>query len=140
LITGLLAIIVIARSSWALGSTWGLSSRLIASRGVAERLADGGTAVFAVAAAAGLLALVYRRPRLRPTWIPLVLAWVGGGAVFGSGAYPMVLLLAGAAGSGAAATQAGLVPFVDLIQVLTGTVFAVAGAFLLVELDDDSTA
>jgi len=135
LITGMLAVVVLARSSWALGSTSGLSPRLIGARGVAEALADAGTALFAIAAAVGLLALVYRRPPQRATWVPVTLAWVGGGAVFGNGLYPTMLLVAGAGGSGAGGSQGALVPFVDLLQALTGAVIFVVGAFLLVELD-----
>ncbi|WP_075741393.1 MULTISPECIES: hypothetical protein [Actinoalloteichus] len=133
--TALLAVVAVARLSWALGSTAGLSPRLIESRGIAERLSDAGTALFAVAAAAGLLILAFRRPPGQRTVLPVALGWIGGGAVFGSGLYPTALLLAGVAGSGTTATQTGLVPFVDLIQLLTGTVIAVTGAFVLADLN-----
>ncbi|ASO20898.1 hypothetical protein FHR81_001867 [Actinoalloteichus hoggarensis] len=133
LVTTLLVIVAAARLSWAFGATWGLSTGLVESRGLAERLADAGTASFAVAAAAALLALAFRRPPRLRTAVPLALGWVGGGAVFGSGLYSMVLLLAGVAGSGMPTTQTGLVPFVDLLQLLAGTVIAVVGAFVLAE-------
>lgn len=135
-----LTVVALVRTSWAIGATVGLSPQFIESRGVAERLADAGTAVFALAAAVGMLALVLRRPAGSPTWIPVALAWVGGGAVFGSGLYSMVLVLAAAAGTGVATTQTGLVPFVDLVQVILGTVIAAAGAFVLADLNTPSIA
>lgn len=135
LTTALLAIVIVSRFAWALNSTWGLSSRLVESRGIAERLADAATALFALAAATGLLVLAYRRWQ-KPAWVPVALVWVGAGAVFANGIYPMMLLLAGFAGSGTTATQTGLVPFVDFIQTITGTAIAVTGAFILVELDE----
>jgi len=58
---------------------------------------------------------------------------VGGGAIWGSGAYALVLVLAGVAGAGTPATQAGFVPFVDFIQVIVGTMIAVAGSFMLTD-------
>ncbi|WP_309132721.1 hypothetical protein [Brevibacterium sp.] len=134
LVTGLCVLIAIVRSFWALGSTWGLPDRLVLSRGFADHVAEAGTALFALAAAAGLLALVQRRPRHVSTGVPIALAWIGGGAVFGSGVYPLVLLLTEIAGSGESAMPVGVEPFVDLIQTLTGTVIAVVGAVLLAEL------
>ncbi|AOS63892.1 hypothetical protein [Actinoalloteichus hymeniacidonis] len=135
LATVLLAVVAAVRLPWALGATWGLSPQLIESRGIAERLADAGTALFAVAAAAGLFVIAFRRPQRQRTALPLALGWIGGGAVFGNGLYPMTLLLAGVAGSGTNATQTGLVPFVDLLQIMTGVMIAVTGAFLLAELN-----
>ncbi|MER6504365.1 hypothetical protein ABT218_34840 [Streptomyces sp. NPDC001455] len=130
----LLSIIAIARMSWALGSPIGLSRHALENRGIADQVADAGTAIFAVAAAAGLTALVFRCPRRTPRWIALVLAWVGSGAMFGGSAYELVLLLAGLAGAGTATARTGLVPLVDLVQVIAGTVLATAGAFLLYEM------
>lgn len=135
LFTALLALVIVSRSAWALNSTWGLSSGLVESRGTAEKLADAATAMFALAAATGLLVLVYRWWQKAPVWVPVALVWVGAGAVFANGMYPMVLRLAGVTGSGTTAPQIGLVPFVDLVQVITGTAIAVTGAFLLVDLE-----
>ena len=127
--TALLSVVVVARVSWACGSTWGLPASVVGSRGIAEQLTDGATAVFAVAAAVGTLSLLHRRPRAGRTWVPLGLAWVGTGAIVGSGLYATTLLLAGITGSVSAAT--GAVGFVDLLQTLAGTVLAVVGASLL---------
>lgn len=130
----LLAVITGARAMWAAGSGAGLGEDQAAGRGLAEQMADAGTAMFAVAAAIGLWMLIRRSPGRARTWAPLVMAWIGGGAVFGSGLYPMVLLILGTAGLGPAGTGAGLVPFVNLTQVVVGTVAAVTGIFLLVDL------
>ncbi|AXE38023.1 hypothetical protein [Acidipropionibacterium virtanenii] len=131
----LLAVVTATRVIWAAGSDSGLSADQIANRGAAEWTADAGTALFAVAAAIGLWILVRRRPGRMPTWVPLAMAWIGGGAVFGTGLYPMVLLLIGTAGLGPAGSGEGLVPFVNLTQVVVGTVAAVTGIFLLVDLN-----
>lgn len=136
--TTLLSVVVVARVSWACGSTWGLPASVLGSRGIAEQLADGGTAVFAVAAAVGTLSLLHRRPRAGRTWVPLCLAWVGTGAIVGSGLYATTLLLSGITGPVSAA--AGAVGFVDLLQTLAGTVLAVVGASLLAGMAADRAA
>jgi hypothetical protein len=130
----LFAVVGAARAMWAGGSGAGLGEDRAAGRGPAEQMADAGTAVFAVAAAIGLWMLIRRTPGRSRTWVPLVMAWIGGGALFGSGLYPMVLLLLGTAGLGPGGSGEGLVPFVDLTQVVVGTVSAVTGVFLLVGL------
>ncbi len=57
-----------------------------------------------------------------------------GGAVFGTGLYPpLVLLLVAVAGLGGDLDR-GLVPFIDLTQTIVGTVIAVTGIFLILEL------
>ncbi|WP_051214915.1 hypothetical protein [Granulicoccus phenolivorans] len=128
----LLTVVFAARLPWALGSTAGLSEHLVRSRGIADQVADAGTALFVVAAAVGMVLLVQRRRQVR-TWIPLALAWIGGGAVFGTGLYPLVLLLVAVAGLGGDLDR-GLVPFIDLTQTIVGTVIAVTGIFLILEL------
>ncbi len=134
-----LVAVAVVRASWAVGSTLGLSPYLAESRGVAERLSDAGTALFSLVAVAGMLALVLHRPGRTRTWIPIAIAWVGAGAVFGSGLYSLILLLAATAGTGVGTTQTGLVPFADLVQVMVGTVIAVIGSLALHRLNARST-
>lgn len=133
-IAGLLIAVSVARLSWGLGATWGLSPDLIQDRGVPERLADGMAGVFAAAALVGLLMLTRRAPRRWRVWAPLSLAWVGGGATLASGLYSLVLLTLRLASSTVPAQQAGLDPIVDLIQVVAGTALGATGAILLSEL------
>ncbi|MCP2283247.1 hypothetical protein APR04_002150 [Promicromonospora umidemergens] len=133
-IVALLTVVSASRLLWSLGATWGLTPQLVESRGAVERLADATSALFAIGAVMGLLMLVRRRPGRERAWVPVVLAWVGGGATLSSGAYSLVLLLTRLAGPAASVPTAGVVPFVDLVQVVAGTATAVAGAVLLAEL------
>jgi hypothetical protein len=131
--SAVLAGVALIRAAWAGGWTTGLGPELIDARGVADRLADASTAVFAVAAIAGFITLVLRYPRNTLTWICVLLVWLGSGAVFGSGLYSLALFFGATAGAGTGSTHLGLTPFLDLTQVLVGAVVAVAGTFVLAQ-------
>jgi hypothetical protein len=90
-------------------------------------------ALFATVTALGLLSLVYRRGAQMPTWLPLTFTWVGSGAVWAGGLYPMVLLLVETAGGGTSGDE-GLLAGVEFVQVIAGVVTAMTGAILLAEL------
>jgi hypothetical protein len=130
---GLLVVVAAARLQRALGSTAGLSPDLVAGRGVAQQLGDAGLALFATVAALGLLNLVHRCGAQTPAWLPLTFTWVGSGAVWAGGLYPMVLLLVGTAGGGTSGDE-GLLAGVEFVQVIAGVVTAMTGAILLAEL------
>lgn len=131
----LLAPVVVIRLLWSLGSTWGLAD----GRGVPERLAEGASAFFAAAAIAGVLMLILRRPGRLRAWTPVVLAWIGGGATLASAAYSSVLLVIQLSAPAAVLPPTGIVPAVDLLQLVAGTAIGVAGAVLLTELADGPT-
>jgi hypothetical protein len=80
--------------------------------------------------AAVALVLLVRGRGARPFWQPLVVAWLGSGAMFAWGLYAMILICAGAPLGGG---MSGLNAFVELFGTLTGLVMAMCGAFLLVE-------
>ena len=134
-IGGLLVPVVAARLVWSFGATWGLSAEPIESRGLPERLADGASALFAVAAIAGLLMLTRRRPARLRARMPIVLAWIGGGATLTGAAYSLALTVIKISGWTAAMQPMGVVPVIDLLQVVAGTAIAVVGAVLLAELN-----
>jgi len=129
----LLVPVVVSRALWGLGAAWGLSTELIESRGVPERLADSTSALLAAAAIAGLLMLTRRRPGGLRAWTPVVLAWIGGGATLTSAGYSLALLILKLNSS--TATPTGFVPLADLVQIVAGTAIAVVGAVLLAELN-----
>jgi hypothetical protein len=68
-------------TGWACGSTVGLTAERVASRTDDFRVLEGMHALFAVAVAAGLLMLAFRRGGPLPLRVPLALAWVGSGAL-----------------------------------------------------------
>lgn len=126
---GLLVPVAVARLLWALGSSAGLPGQ---GQGVAQQFGDAGLAAFAVLGTLGLFSLVHRRGTATPMWVPLALTWVGGGAVWAGGVYPMMLLLAEAAGGGTSC-HTGLRAGVDFLQVIAGVIVAMTGAIVLAE-------
>ncbi|OYN92419.1 hypothetical protein [Parenemella sanctibonifatiensis] len=134
-LAALLALVVLTRTMWGFGATWGLSAQQITDRGLAEHLNDIAAALFAAAAVVGLLMLTLQRPRTWRAGVPIVLAWVGSGATLTSALYAMTLLFIGLAGANAEAPQPGITPVADLVQVVAGTATSVVGAVVLAELD-----
>ncbi|NRQ40208.1 hypothetical protein HII36_51565 [Nonomuraea sp. NN258] len=100
---------------------------------------EGTTAVWAVQegfkgllviAAAVALVVIARGRGSGPLWRPLVVAWLGAGAMFAWGLYAMIVRSVGGplAGGGDPAAE-----LVELFGMLTGLVMAMSGAFQLVE-------
>ncbi|MGI5283198.1 hypothetical protein ACQEVF_07690 [Nonomuraea polychroma] len=93
---------------------------------VAEGVQNGVKGVIAIAGAAAFLVLVERRGS-GPFWRPLVVAWLGSGALFANSLYIMIISIGeGPLGSGGAGHA-------DLFGMLTGLVMGMCGAFLLAE-------
>ena len=86
-------------------------------------------------AAAGLLMLVRRRRARTPLWVPLTLAWVGSGATWAGGWWPLLLLIGEVAGAGTSSVGEGLVAGVHLVQVIAGLLVAAVGAVVLAGRD-----
>ena len=126
-----LAVVAAVRLLWALDTAAAAWFGVTDVRGTTERAADVGAAVFAGMAAAGLLVLVRGRRARTPLWLPLVLAWVGSGATWGGGLWPLLLWIGAAAGAGTSSTGGGLVAGVHLAQVVAGLLTAVVGAVVL---------
>jgi hypothetical protein len=117
------------RLSWALGGAAGLPPETAASLTPAGSMREAVQGLMAIAAGAALVVLVRARGR-GPFWRPLVVGWLGSGAMFGWGLYSMIVTFAaGPLGSGIL----GGPDFVALFGMLTGLVMGMCGAFLLTE-------
>lgn len=113
--------------SWAFGSTAGMPPALVAERGGAQYVTNAAHGLCDLLAAVGLLALVHRRPRRRPTWVPLVMTWLGAGAMFGWGSWMLVTL--GHKFSDDTPGELAVFILTVTAQIVTGTLTAVTGAF-----------
>ncbi|MFB9878311.1 hypothetical protein ACFFMN_10250 [Planobispora siamensis] len=123
------AVLVVIDLGWALGAEYGLTAEMIAQRRFGARLQDGVNAALAAAAVTGLLTVVRRRSD-RPLWIPVALAWVGSGGMFGWSLWSMVVTLTpNPLNPGGGQGVTGLV---GLFTLLTGAVVGLAGIFILV--------
>ncbi|GAA3444924.1 hypothetical protein [Planomonospora venezuelensis] len=124
-VAGVLAVVNLA---WLLGATYGLPAETIARRTFAFHLSSGINAALAVAAAAGLLVIARGRSQ-RPLWVPVTLAWVGSGAMFGWSLYGMIItLVPNPLNPGG---DQGITGLVMLFTLLTGTIVGLTGIFAL---------
>lgn len=121
------SVVAVVHFSWAFGSTAGMPPALVSERGGAQYVTNGAHGLCDLLAAAGLLALVHRRPRRRPTWVPLVMTWLGAGAMFGWGSWMLVTL--GHKFSDDTPGELAVFILTVTAQILTGTLVAVTGAF-----------
>ena len=79
--------------------------------------------------------LVRRQHARTPLWVPLTLAWVGSGATWAGGWWPLLLLIGEVAGAGTSSVGEGLVAGVHLVQVIAGLLVAAVGAVVLAGRD-----
>ncbi|GII05933.1 hypothetical protein [Planobispora takensis] len=124
------AVLAVIDLGWSLGAEYGLTAEMIAQRGFGARMQDAVNAVLAVAAAAGLLTVVRRRSD-RPLWVPVAVAWVGSGGMFGWSLWSMIVTLTPNPLSPRG--DQGIVGLVVLFTLLTGAVVGLAGVFTLAE-------
>ncbi len=118
--------------AWAFGASIGLGPELVAQRTLASYLIDAIDGAIALAAAAGVLMMVYRTGRRTPFWVPLTMAWVGGGSLFGWGLWRLINVLGNTAllrGS----SNIALLNLVSLERLLGGLVIGLVTVFLLAE-------
>jgi hypothetical protein len=87
-------------------------------------------------AAAGRRMLLRRRRVRRPLWVPLTLAWVGSGATWAGGWWPVLLWIGEMAGAGTSSPGDGLVAGVHVVQVIAGLLVATVGAVALAGRED----
>lgn len=133
LAVALVSSIAVLRLTWSVADVAG-RPRLITDGGVSQQVVSAVFGVVAIAAAIGLLALVRRWGPDTPAWLPLGLTWLGSGALWAWGSWGMLLRLAGGASSSDAIGGAGLLPAIELGQVLGGLLMALVGALVAVEL------
>ncbi|MDJ0346929.1 hypothetical protein QMK19_33010 [Streptomyces sp. H10-C2] len=141
LVQTLLAVVVPAMAvvvaavhlAWAAGATVGLPADLAAQRPLGHYVTNAAYGVFALAAAAGLPMLVHRLPRRGPGRVPLLLTWLGGGSMFTWGCWTLITM--GHAHPDARLGSGDVTLFVlaTQLEVLTGALVGVAGAYLLAE-------
>ena len=127
----LLGVVAAARLLWALHPVVAASVGLTDGRGPTERAVDAGAAAFALMAAVGLPMLLRRRRARKPLWVPLTLAWVGSGATWAGGWWPVLLWIGEMVGAGTSSPGEGLVAGVQVLQVIAGLLVATVGAVAL---------
>ncbi|WP_433253566.1 hypothetical protein ACQPYK_10405 [Streptosporangium sp. CA-135522] len=121
--------------SWLLGFAVGLPAGALADRSLASWLQGAVSVLLPIAGAAGLLAIVRRRSG-RPLWVPVTLAWIGSGGMFGWSMWMLLVTLTPTALK--AAPGGGAMDLVTLFTLLTGLVTGLAGAFALVEREHEN--
>ncbi len=132
--TSLMAVAVGAlHLAWAFGATVGLARELTAQRTLSSYLVNGIDAVLAIAAAVGISMMVHRRGRHAPFGLPLALAWVGAGSLFGWGLWHMVNVLPNTALVRERTEGMALSNLVALIRLLSGLPIGLMILFLLAE-------
>jgi hypothetical protein len=84
-----------------------------------------------IAGAVGVLMMVHGRRGRMPFWIPLTMAWVGGGFLFAWGLWHLVVVL----GNTPLARGGGmvLVNFASLVRLIAGLVIGVLMLFLVTD-------
>ncbi|MFG3442698.1 hypothetical protein ACGF0J_36115 [Nonomuraea sp. NPDC047897] len=117
------------RLAWAFGVTAGLPGGVADAYSTSSAFLDGVKGLLAIGAGAALPAMVAGAGRAA-FWKPLVVAWLGTGAMFGWGLYAMIVTVTGGPLGG---DSPGLVGVVQLFETLTGLVMGMCGAFLLAE-------
>lgn len=120
---------------WAFGGEIGLHEQVVAAFSGAAALRAGVEGLLAWLGAAGLLAVVLRRPRL-PFWTALAAGWLGAGAMFGWGLYAMVLTVLKPPLTAGVTFGTQVMDALELVSLLAGLVIGLAGAFLLAERSD----
>ncbi|WP_067486015.1 hypothetical protein [Actinomadura hibisca] len=113
---------------WAAGSGLGQPDDPARGLTIAQQTVAAVSGLVALAAVAGLLALVHRRGRAVPA---LVAVWTGAGAAFAWGLYSSLSTLAQPGGMGADTTVA--MGYTQLAALLGGLVMGLTGMFLLAE-------
>lgn len=118
--------------AWAFGVPVGLSQEAAARRTFLGASLNAIDAAMMVAGAIGLLMIVHRMGRNTPFWLPLAMAWVGSGALFGWGLWPLANVLAQTALLRGTARTA-LMNLNDLLCVLVGLTMGLVTLFALAE-------
>ncbi|WP_326764904.1 hypothetical protein OG978_10280 [Streptomyces sp. NBC_01591] len=116
---------------WATGSTAGLSEGGIADRNDVFYLMEALSSLFAVAAAAGVLLLAFRRRSALPLAVPLALAWGGSAASACWGGWMSLASLTAAEDLSEQATPAMMLIYG--VQMLLGALVVTLGGYFFSE-------
>jgi hypothetical protein len=79
--------------AWASGADVGLSADAAARRTMVSTIMNGMHGLLMLAAAAGMSMIVHGAGGRVPSWLPVSMAWVGSGSMFGWGAWQLVNVL-----------------------------------------------
>lgn len=118
--------------AWALGANLGIGHDLAAQRTFSSYLIHGLDAALAIAAAAGILTAVHRWGRA-PLWLPVGLAWVGSGSLFGWGLWHLINVLPHTALVRGRGEEMALLNLLSLVRLLAGLTIGLVFLFLLAE-------
>ncbi|MEU2668201.1 hypothetical protein ABZ622_04915 [Streptomyces sp. NPDC007164] len=116
---------------WATGSAAGLSEGRAADRNNVFYVMESLNAFFAVAAAAGVLLLAFRRRSALPLAVPLALAWGGSGASACWGGWLSLAALTGAGNISEQPTPAMMLIYG--VQMLLGALVVTLGGYFFAE-------
>ncbi|MET9660233.1 hypothetical protein [Streptomyces sp. NPDC006510] len=116
---------------WATGSAAGLNEGRAADRNSAFYVMESLNALFAVAAAAGVLLLAFRRRSALPLAVPLALAWAGSGASACWGGWLSLAALTGAEDISEQPTPAMMLIYG--VQMLLGALVVTLGGYFFSE-------
>jgi hypothetical protein len=119
--------------AWALRFAVGLGRDVAARWTISSQLINGIDGALMIGGAAGILMLVHRLGRHTPFWLPLTMAWMGGGSLFGWGLWHMVVVLPNTALVRGRAGEMGLFNLLALVRLLAGLVIGLVTIFLLAE-------
>lgn len=120
-----------AHFAWAAGASLGQSADVLDTRNAGAAVVDTAYGLFALAGAAGLLMMVYRRPARVRLQVPLVLAWAGCASLFAWGAFDTAIVVSVNVLSGGGA---GAVPnLVGLVKMVAGLLAGMVGAVALTD-------
>ncbi|WP_159047634.1 hypothetical protein [Streptomyces sp. WM6378] len=114
--------------AWGLGSDVGMNAQWIARRNAIGRTGDLVHGLAALAGAAGLHALVFRRWARVRVRVPLAMAWTGAGVVFGSSGWMDV---------GRSPATSALLGVGNTADLIAGLLTLCVGCFALTELTAD---
>ncbi|MEU5090111.1 hypothetical protein [Streptomyces sp. NPDC021356] len=114
--------------AWGLGSGVGMNAEWIAHRNAVGRTGDLVHGLAALAGAAGLHALVFRRWGWARVRVPLAMAWTGTGVVFGSSGWMDV---------GRSPATSALLGVANTADLIAGLLTLSVGCFALTELTVD---
>ena len=126
--------------AWASGSTIGLPGELVSARTRSSYVVNAIDGATMVAAAIGVLMLVHRVGRSTRFWIPLTLAWIGGGFLFAWGLWGLINVLGDTA---LVRGRVGAAPWLNLlalIQLIAGLLIGVVMLILLAERAEGGAA
>lgn len=113
--------------AWAFGATVGLPQAAAARRTIVGVIMNGIDGVLILGAAAGTLMMVHRIGGRTPFWVPLTMAWLGAGSLFGWGAWRLINVLGGTA----LMRGAEPMPFLNLVSLLRMTLGIVLGLLIV---------